>query len=276
MSKEIELTRKVYGEYAKKEWKRVVKDPFHRLEFDTTFHFLKKYLPKKGLILDAGGGPGRYTIELAKMGYEVVLFDLTPENLELAKKQIKKAKVQKNVKEVVEGSITDLSIFKDKSFDAVICLGGPLSHVAPEKNRKKAISELIRVAKTNAPIFVSVMSRFGVINNSIKGWPEEVAITKHWKELAFEGEDYLWLGGRGYCHFFTREELINSFEKKNVKILDVVGLEGLANPNIDAINRTPKKYPKAWKNWLYTHYKLCTHPTVVDISQHMLIVVRKK
>jgi hypothetical protein len=36
-------------------------------------HFLEKYLPKKGLVLDAGGGPGRYTIELAKKGYDVVL-----------------------------------------------------------------------------------------------------------------------------------------------------------------------------------------------------------
>jgi len=60
------------------EWKRLVRDPFHRLEFDTTMLFLKKYLPKKGLVLDAGGGPGRYTIELAKLGYDVVLFDFVP------------------------------------------------------------------------------------------------------------------------------------------------------------------------------------------------------
>jgi 2-polyprenyl-3-methyl-5-hydroxy-6-metoxy-1,4-benzoquinol methylase len=41
-------------------------------------HFLEKHLPKKGLILDAGGGPGRYTIELARSGYDVVLLDLVP------------------------------------------------------------------------------------------------------------------------------------------------------------------------------------------------------
>jgi len=72
------LIKEYYVENSVSEWKRLVRDPFHRLEFDTTMLFLKKYLPKKGLVLDAGGGPGRYTIELAKLGYDVVLFDFVP------------------------------------------------------------------------------------------------------------------------------------------------------------------------------------------------------
>jgi len=58
--------RDYYIQSVEYEWNRLIQDPYHRLEFDTTMYFLKKYLPKKGLILDAGGGPGRYTIELAK------------------------------------------------------------------------------------------------------------------------------------------------------------------------------------------------------------------
>ncbi|MEM3695337.1 MAG: class I SAM-dependent methyltransferase [Candidatus Bathyarchaeia archaeon] len=46
----------------------VYRDPYHQIEFNVTMHLLKKYLPKEGLVLDAGGGPGRYTIELAKQG----------------------------------------------------------------------------------------------------------------------------------------------------------------------------------------------------------------
>ena len=103
------LVKKFYSEYGIKEWKRLVQDPYHRLEFETTMYFLKKYLPTKGLILDAGCGPGRYTIELAKLGYDVVLLDLTPELLDIAKKKIKKAKVQNRVKQILQGSITNLS-----------------------------------------------------------------------------------------------------------------------------------------------------------------------
>lgn len=115
-------------------------------------HFLEAYLPKHGLILDAGGGPGRYTIELAKRGYDIVLLDLTPANLTFARRQIKRAKLQARVAKVLEGSILDLSQFADDTFDAVICLGGPLSHVLGVQARDRAISELIRVGKPGAPL----------------------------------------------------------------------------------------------------------------------------
>jgi len=274
MTKETKLTKKIYTEKALSEWKRVVKDPFHRLEFDTTMRFLKKHLPKKGLILDAGGGPGRYTIELAKMGYNVVLLDLVPTNLELAKKMIKKEKVKDRVKDIVEGSITDLSRFKDNTFDAVLCLGGPLSHVAPEKNRRKAISELIRVSKKNKPIFVSVMGKYGVLMAAPIGWPDEIKFRKHYKRIYTKGDDYMW-HGKYYSHFFTSKDLEDIFtHKKNVKVLEKVGLEGLAVSQKHMNKLAENK--KAWKNWLEMHYSLCAEPTVVDISGHILIIGRKK
>jgi ubiquinone/menaquinone biosynthesis C-methylase UbiE len=170
MNKEEKLTLKVYSKDPEREWKRLSNDPFRRLEFDTTMHFLKGYLPKRGLILDAGGGPGRYTIELAKMGYDIVLLDFVPANLELAKKMIARAGVENKVKAIVQGSIVDLSKFKDNTFDAVICLGGPLSHVHPEKDRKRAVSELRRVAKPNTPIVISVMGKFATIMAAPRRW----------------------------------------------------------------------------------------------------------
>lgn len=156
-----EDVRDYYDEQAEREWKRLVRDPYHRLEFLVTMHFLDKYLPKKGLILDAGGGPGRYTIELAKKGYEVILSDLSPRCLEVAVREIEGAGVKDRVKKIVEGSVTDLSEFADESFDTVLCLGA-LSHLVDRRDRDSATCELIRVAKKKAPIFVSVISLYGV------------------------------------------------------------------------------------------------------------------
>ncbi|MFQ5884861.1 MAG: class I SAM-dependent methyltransferase, partial [Thermoplasmata archaeon] len=64
--------KEYYDRIGEKEWIRLVKDPYHQLEFEITMHFLREHLPKSGKILDAGGGPGRYAIELARMGYQVV------------------------------------------------------------------------------------------------------------------------------------------------------------------------------------------------------------
>ena len=82
-----EIVKEWFTKTARGEWRRLQKDAYRRIEFIVTMHFLEKYLPKHGLVLDAGGGPGRYTIELAKRGYNVVLLDLVPEMLKLAKKE---------------------------------------------------------------------------------------------------------------------------------------------------------------------------------------------
>lgn len=80
--------REYYNAMGEKEWRRLVRDPYHKLEFEVTMHFLRKHLPETGMILDAGGGSGRYTIELAKMGYQIVLMDISEVQLDIAKKRI--------------------------------------------------------------------------------------------------------------------------------------------------------------------------------------------
>ncbi|MBI4727858.1 class I SAM-dependent methyltransferase [candidate division TA06 bacterium] len=273
-NKETKLTKKMYAACATREWGRLVQDPFHRLEFETTMRYLKKHLPKNGLILDAGGGPGRYTIELAKLGYDVVLLDLVPENLDFAQKQIAKSGMTKRIKRIDPGTITDLSRYPGNSFDAVICLGGPLSHVHPAKMRAKAVSELLRVAGRNAPVFVSVMGKYGVMLATPEGWPREVNDKKAFQRFSRTGDDYHWCG-HGYCHFFTAQELKTLFSESKAKTLEMVGLEGL-NSSCRITNQFAKEYPKAWKNWVDAHYQICTQPSVVDASGHMMIIVRKK
>jgi len=269
------LVKKYYSQQDLKEWRRLVRDAYHRLEFDTTMHFLRKYLPEKGLILDAGGGPGRYTIELTKLGYNVILLDLSPEMLEIAKKQVKKAKVQHKVKQIILGSVDNLSMFEDNAFDAVICFGGALSHIVNETQREKAIDELIRVAKEDAPIFVSVIGRLAVLVTELIRLPKEIEIEEVFQSIRDTGDYH---GGYGFapCHFYLPEELKATLEKRKVRVLEIAGLEGLASSHIKETNRLSKHYPKAWKIWWETHLKTCTHPTALGISEHFLIVCKKQ
>lgn len=270
-----QLVRKYYAQTAAKEWRRLVKDAYHRLEFETTLHFLKKHLPPKGLILDAGGGPGRYTVELAKLGYNMVLFDLSPKLLKIAKKQIKKASVQQKVKQIVRGSIENLSDFNDNTFDAVICLGGALSHVVDATKRERAIDELVRVAKADAPIFVSLMGRLALLVTELTRFPQEIEVKEVFQKIRDTGDYH---GGYGFapCHFYMPEEISASIQKRKVTVLELVGLEGLASGHIKETNKLFKNYPNAWKIWWKTHLQTCTHPTAVGISEHFLIVCKKR
>jgi ubiquinone/menaquinone biosynthesis C-methylase UbiE len=267
------LVKNYYTGQVQKEWRRLIRDAYHRLELDTTLHFIKKHFPKRGLILDAGGGPGRYTVTLAGMGYEMTLLDMTPANLEFAKRQIKRSDVQDRVQEVVEGSIVDLSRFSDNTFDGVICLGGPLSHVVDQRKRDKAIQELVRVAKPGAPIAVSVIGRLSLLVVELTLFPHEVELP-HFQKILKTGD---YLGGYGFtaCHFFLPEEFRAAFDNKGVEVLDMVGLQGISSGHRKELNRIARN-EKRWKIWQAAHLKTCMHPAVVGTSEHMLLVARKR
>jgi len=266
--------KQYYHEQGEKEWKRLARDAYHRLEFDTTIHFVKKYLPnRKGLLLDAGGGPGRYTIELARLGYEPVLLDLSSDMLETAKKHIRKSGFARRVRQIVQGSIDDLSAFKDETFDGVICLGGPLSHIVDRRRREKAIDELTRVTKKGSHLFISVIGRYAVLVNELVRLPKEIELDL-FPRIRDTGD---YFGGYGFapCHFYLPEELKKSIENRGVEVLEMVGLEGLASGHSKETNRLAKTLPNAWKIWWETHLKTCTHPISVGISEHFMVVCKK-
>jgi len=269
-----DLVKSWYTSSASYEWRRLKQNPYHQIEFTTTMHFLQKYLPKHGLLLDSGGGPGRYTIELAKQGYNLVLLDLVPEMLNLAERRIKRAGIKRNVKQIVQGSIEDLSMFPDETFDAILCLGGPLCHLLNARQREKAATELMRVTKKNAPIFISVISRVGLIRSFLTCFPHEMKYVKHHWEIG----DYVpSLHGEGFtaAHWFLPEELQELLEKHGAKTLEMAGLEGLSSHHEKETNRLFKDQEK-WKMWSEILLETCTHPAVVGSAEHFLLVCRKR
>ena len=273
--------RKYYDEGAEREWGRLVRDAYHRLEFMITMHFLDKYLPKKGLILDAGGGPGRYTIELAKKDYDVVLQDLSPKCLEIAKREIEKAGVKGKVKEIVEGSITDLSEFAEESFDAVLCLGA-LPHLIERKDRDVAASELVRVAKKNAPIFVSVIGLYGVFRTILQRLPYS-SIDPSREEIFSKGifrvKEVKWHkheSGKGFIdsYFFHPTELKELFESHRVRTLEMATCEGLSSHLQEETNRIYED-KKKWEFWLNMLVRTCNDPIILGLGEHFLYVGRR-
>ncbi|MCL5238940.1 MAG: class I SAM-dependent methyltransferase [Candidatus Marsarchaeota archaeon] len=272
------LSRRIYSD-AQHEWERLVEKPSNWLELETTLLYMKRFLPKKGKVLDAGGGPGRYSIYLAKHGYRPTLFDLSAKHVAFAEKQAKAEKVVGRFDGFEVGSILDLSRFPSSTFDSVLCLGGPLSHISSEGGRLKALSELVRVAKKNSPIFVSVMGKWGTLASaplwSMKSSIAEIRLTRRIMDLATKGEDTMWRG-RHYAHFFTLNEMRTLFSKiENAKVLKSVGLQGLSATWSDEYVRKLAKDERAWDNWLRVNSIAREVSAVVDTSRHFMIVARK-
>lgn len=260
-----------YSTHVRQEWRRLVRDSYNQLEYLTSLRFIEKYFPARGHALDAGGGPGRYTLELARRGYQVTLLDMTPANLTFARRQLRRAGLSNMVPQWIEGTLSDLSRFPDETFDAVACLGGPLSHILDAEERAQAVHELVRVARPGAPVIVAVMSRLGMLALELD-FQHEIKLP-HFTMIRDTG-DYDGSSGFTACHFFLPEELRAAFEHERVEVLEMAGLEGLGSNHYRKVNRLAKD-SAAWGIWLDTHFRTCTHPAVVGMSDHMLLVARK-
>ncbi len=272
---------KYYDDHAEEEWDRLDQDAYHRLEFLVTAHYLDKYLPKKGgTILDAGGGPGRYAIYLARKGHYVVLLDISSRCLDIARREAARAKVTDRIKKIVEGSITDLSEFEDASFDSVLCLG-PLSHLLNQSEREKVAKEIVRVAKIGAPVFVSAASRYGVFRAFLEIVPNELVDPSH-KELfdsgIHRGHPTPHKGGKGFstvdAYFFLPTEVKHLFERAGIETLEMASCEGLSSRLQAETNRIYEN-KRIWNLWLKLILQTCNDPTMLGIGDHILYVGRK-
>jgi len=255
-----------------REWNRLVRDAYHSLEFLVTMHYIRKHFPPNGKILDAGGGPGRYSIELCRAGYNVVLLDFSPKCIATAKDKFKSEPdaVQNRLLEFVLGDIRDLSRFETNHFDAVISLGGPLTHISDEAERIIAMSELVRVAKPGAVIYVSVMGHLAVLRTVLIKFSDEL-LDSSFQTLIKKGDT---IGSTGSIwHFFRAEELRKLAESCGLTTIEMAGCEGLSTGLKEATNLVAQDEAK-WERWVNLALETSAEPAVVDMSEHILYVGR--
>jgi len=255
------------------EWNRLVKDAYNSLEFLVTMHYLRKHLPESGRILDAGGGPGRYTLELCRAGYDVVLLDIDPTYTTFAEEKIKSEPqpVSSRLIASVVGDIRDLSGFNTNDFDAVLCLGGPLKHISDETDRIQATSELVRVAKPGAIVCLAVVGYLAMLRTVLSRVSYELITPRYW-ELIKEGKGNNLVRG-SLWHFFRASELQQLAESCGLITLEMVGCEGLSTGLFEATN-TVAEDPAKWERWVELVLETATEPAIVDMAAHILYIGR--
>jgi len=147
-------TARFFDEYGEQEWLRFENGRTPGPSLATHIEMLETYVRAGDRVLDAGAGPGRFTLELLRLGAEVTALDISPGQLELLRARVPDV-------EAVVGDVTDLSRFANDSFDVAVCFGGPLSYVVDDAAR--AVAELARVTKPGGHVLVSVMGLAGAV-----------------------------------------------------------------------------------------------------------------
>jgi SAM-dependent methyltransferase len=268
-----------------REWERLARDPYRALEFEITMQTLARHLPVSGAVLDAGGGPGRYALALCQMGYEVTLLDISPGNLALAREQFAQEPegVRRRLVEAVVGDICDLSRYPDGHFDAVVALGGPLSHLPEEADRRRAVGELVRVTAATAGatagatetgaggiVALTGIGYLALLREIMTNFSDSL-VRPEIVELLRQGKDYcagmLW-------HFFRADELRALAESCGLATVEMVGCQGLSTGLAEATNRLHDD-PARWAQWMTFLTETASDPAVVDMAEHILYIGRK-
>jgi ubiquinone/menaquinone biosynthesis C-methylase UbiE len=174
---------------------------------------IKNLLPKdKGIrILDAGGGTGRISLPLAKLGYQVTLCDLSPGMLAVARRKVQEEGLVNRV-DIKEADIASMPFF-DESFDIVICLHGAFCNA----DSLKAAEELTRVLKRGGVILVDTLSRYWAAINVLNDDPDmSLKLLKSERNHAYDVHG-------DWQMVFSPEEFQGLFDQNGIKNIKIYG-----------------------------------------------------
>jgi S-adenosylmethionine-dependent methyltransferase len=266
-SKHIEL---LYDGEPGREWQRMDR---HRTEFTVTLRALTGHLPPPpARVLDCGGGPGRYAIELAHRGYEVTLLDLSAKCLQLAREKAAEAGV--TLAGYEHGTATDLARFPDETFDAVLLLG-PLYHLLAEADRRQALVEARRVLKSGGLLFAAFISRYAVLRWAAAHeptWPlenPELVASILTTGVLPPPE----AGGHAFvAHLARPTEIVPLCRSVGLEVVTVLGVEGLVSMIESGVNALSGA---AWDLWADLNYRLAADPSLHGGVEHLLAVTVK-
>lgn len=188
---------------------------YHRVTWDNIRRFLPKN--KDSLILDAGGGTGIWSIELAKLGYRLVLTDISEGMLERARKKIEKFNLGSNI-EIRISNICNMIEFPDENFDMIICEGDPLSYCG---DHQRALMEFERVVKPSGIVIASIDNRVAALE-----WFKDKNDLNAVQRFLETGEIQTPQEQAEFCysiHTFTVNELKELFQSRGLLVERIIG-----------------------------------------------------
>ena len=76
-----------FGEYGEREWERLDTDAPAWVSVYLHRRYLRRFIKRGSRVLEVGAGPGRFTIELARLGAHIIVGDVSAVQLELNRKR---------------------------------------------------------------------------------------------------------------------------------------------------------------------------------------------
>lgn len=260
-----------YDDYGLREWERLEGTPADIVSFHIHRHYLNRYVKPGSRVLEAGAGPGRFTLELARLGVRVTVGDISKTQLALNERHVAEAGLAAAVEDRVLLDITDLQMFADSSFDAVVCYGGALSYVMERAD--DALSELLRVLKPEGLLLTSVMSLLGATRIffddilTLENYPDLVDGVRRDGLLTVEHNS-------GHpMKLYRYADLRALLERHSCEVVAASAANCLSARRDDML--VPLLGTEAWERFLEWELEFCAEAGALDCGTHILVVARK-
>ncbi|PHN05211.1 class I SAM-dependent methyltransferase [Flavilitoribacter nigricans] len=258
------------------EWGRLDTYP-GRLELKIVLEIIDAYIRPPANIFDLGGGAGRYTYELAKLGYDMHLADLSPDLIAIAREKLANFNGQGTIKAIGIANALDLSDFEDDTFENVL-LFGPLYHLTDEDEIQTCLREVHRVLQPKGKVFSSFIPYHcgltSILERSILS-PEQVDGTVF--SGVYENGTFNNAANYGFQEgkYLRARTLQDHFARAGFEPLELRSIRGIGYRQEEAILALEKQRPEYFRQVMQILHATAGDLPIVETGGHAIYVGEK-
>ena len=234
-----------------------------QVEYITTQKYIHEYIGE-GSVLEIGAGTGRYSVALAKEGYDVTAVELIAHNLEILRKKLDGSEKIN----AMQGNALDLTALSDNHFGLTLVLG-PMYHLYTKEDKLRALSEAVRVTKPGGHILVAYCMNEPTVIQYVFGLNKLHEVM----DLNMLPPDWHCVSEPKEIFELVRTEDIAALDAEvAVKRIKLVAADGAANYKREYIDAMDKE---TFAKWVEYHLATCERQDLVGASHHTLDILQK-
>lgn len=237
-----------------------------QVEYLTTMKYIRESIDgiADPAILEIGAGTGRYSVTLAKQGYDVTAVELLSHNLDILKSKLDGSEKCN----AIQGNALDLSFLPEDTYDLTMMLG-PMYHLYTREDKLRALSEAVRVTKPGGRILAAycmneptvIQYVFGM--NRLHEVMELNMITPDWHCIS-EPKDLF--------EMVRTEEIASLDAELRVDRIKLIATDGATNYKREYIDAMDDE---TFGKWMDYHFTTCERQDLIGASNHTLDILRK-
>jgi ubiquinone/menaquinone biosynthesis C-methylase UbiE len=272
-----EIPKNYYDNFGEKEWTRLSRDCAGELLFHIHMDVFRSYVHKESSVLELGAGAGIFSKELVTLAGQLVVSDISDEQLTINKSKMTELGLAERIKTFLLLDITNLKEIGDNWFDVVICVGGALNYTFDRE--QTAIGEMLRVVKPGGIVIVGAVALFNSLMRYLPAIADEkkqfgIDATKWLMDKGIQDAEHYPVENGNFLHMMQGSDLDALFESQNVQIIEkrAAGIFSLAGD--DALNHA-KADQELWDLLLSKELEFSKDSAYLDCGANFIYVVRK-